>query len=461
MKTVAELLHEENQSFKNFVLLITCLIGFFIVMITNTTLPLPGRVCAVMIDAGSTGTRAQVFTFRKDPETGLLILDKTKLFQEQKSLAALATGTSAPGPFFKPLLEKVKKAVPGIRRRKRTPIALRATAGLRLLGADAAERALEQARNALNASEFLFEPEWVSVLDEQEEAKHAWTTVNFLKGGLHSGNKDDLVGALDLGGASMQIVYQKDEDGKRVEEKDGEEVESAGIEDVRKYTSEMDTKVMVLGREYTLHTTSYLGLGLFDFTKKLYKLFDMEGVLEEGNPCFRRNKLFEEKTLRLGVPGSEETRVVTLRGDGDFKRCVASAEIAIGTFSNIFSNRNKIPKGKSFYAFAYFYDRTVGLGLPASAAKIDLEAKGKDLCETPAERFEGEDRDEACAEYSYVYALLKIFTNDFSEGEGAKIRFEQFIDGHMLGWALGATLETIQPVMHEQLSLDKESLVMT
>lgn len=460
-KTIPELLYEANQSMKNFALLITCLIGFFVVMITNTILPPQGRVCAIMIDAGSMGTRAQVFTFRQDPKTELLVLETTKMFQEQKSLAALATGTIAPGPFFKPLLEKVKKAVPGIRRRKRTPIALRATAGLRLLGADAAERALEQARNALNSSEFLFEPEWVSVLDEQEEAKHAWTTVNFLKGGLHSGKKDDLVGALDLGGASMQIVYQKDDDTKIMEEGSEEEVEGAGIEDIRKYTSETDTKLKVLGKEYTLHTTSYLGLGLFDFTKKLYALFDREGVLEEGNPCFRRDKLFEEKALRLGVPGSEETRVVTLRGDGDFERCVASAEIAIGTFSNVFSDKNKVPKGKQFYAFAYFYDRTVGLGLSALATKADLEAKGKDLCETSAEEFKGADRDEACAEFSYIYALLKVFTDNFSKGKGAKIRFEQFIDGHMLGWALGATLETIQPVMHKQLSLDKESLVMT
>lgn len=461
LKTTPELLNEEKQSLKNFVLLTASLIAFFIFMVINTPLPPPGRVCAIMIDAGSTGTRAQVFTFRKDPETKLLVLDKTRIFKEQKSLAALATGTASPGPFFKPLLEKVKKAVPGIRRRKRTPIALRATAGLRLLGIEASEHALEQARTALNASEFLFKPEWVSVLDEQEEAKYAWTTVNFLKGGLHSGLKKDLVGALDLGGASLQIVYQRDGSEKAEEERAEDGSETEDYQELRKSTSERDTKVKVLGREYSLHTTSYLGLGLFDFIKKLCTLFDREGVLEEGNPCFRKDKLFEGKTLKLGVPGSEEIRVVTMRGDGDFKRCVASAEIAIGTFSNLFSTKNRIPKDKSFYAFAYFYDRTVGLGLPASATKTQLEAKGKALCETSAEDFEGDDRDEACAEFSYIYALLKIFTNNFAESEGVKIRFEQFVGGHMLGWALGATLETIQPVMQEQLALDKESLIVS
>lgn len=389
-----------------------------------------------------------------------MLLDGTKMFLEKTSITALATGTSEATPFFKPLLEKVKKAVPGIRRRKRTPIALRATGGLRLLGEEAAERALELSRTSLNASEFLFEPEWVSVLEEQEEATHAWTTVNYLTGGFDDRDDTKLFGALELGGASLQVVYHKDdsfvEEEEDKEERDGEE---ADYEDPENTAAEVDTNVKILGKEYMLHTTSYLGLGLKEYKKKLYMLFDREGVLEEGNPCFRKGKVFDKKRLHLGVTGSEETRVVTMTGDGDFERCVASAEIVIGTFSDLYSKKKKLPKGQEFYAFAYFYDKTVRLGLSKSPSKTELDEMGRDLCETPADKFEGKDVADACTEFSYIYALLKLFSGNFSQEDGARIRVEQFIDGHMLGWALGAALETVQPVMHKQLSLDQESLI--
>lgn len=405
-----------------------------------------------------------MFAFRRDPHTNQLVLDSTKMFTNKKSLAGLAAGTAGPATtFFKPLLDKVKKAVPGIRRRKRTPIALRATAGLRLVGVQKAENALVQARKALNASEFLFRNEWVSILEEEDEAAHAWTTVNFLMGNMENsfrrGGDRPYYGALELGGASMQVVYHKvnDEEGDSESKNEGDE--DAG-RDTEGQVMTADTTVDVLGSTYELHSMSHLGLGLFDFTKKLYTLFDREGVLEEGNPCFRKDKVFTEKMLRFGVPGSEESRVVTMTGDGDFDRCVSSAEITIATFSKLYSMKKKLPSKTPFYAFAYFYDRTVRLGLSATPSKKQLIAKGKMLCEAhPAVQVEG-DFDEACAEFSYIYALLKHFTNDFSTKEGIRIRFEQFVDGHMLGWALGAMLETIEPVMKLQLALDSESLIL-
>lgn len=473
IKTVPELLAEESRAFANFIALVLIVVAFFAYMVQVTELPPPGRVFGIMIDAGSTGTRAQVFVFRQEVGRSALVLDETKMFRMPKSIAALATGT-AEGAFFKPLLEKVKKAVPGVRRRKRTPIALRATAGLRLLGEEEAEYALEQARAALNASEFLFREEWVSLLEDKEEAAHAWTTVNFLKGNFHGKDGEEEVehvGALDLGGASMQIVFKQDEVDKVLEDEE-EEQDNSKVEgddevpeDEEEYLreevpsfEEEDHTVEVFGNEYSLHSTSHLGLGLFDFTKKLYLLFDREGVLEEGNPCFRKGKVFEQKTLRFGVPGSEESRVVTMTGDGHFDRCVASAEITIAEFSKLYTKKSRLPKGKPFYAFAYFYDRTVGLGVSATPSKDELVAKGKELCQTPPDEDVDGDFDEACAEFSYIYTLLKIFTDDFSSPD-VHIRFEQFVDGHMLGWALGAMLDTVQPVMHMQLSLDSEPLI--
>lgn len=450
-KTVDELVKEEERSFSQFLSLCGIVIAVFLYMIRTTDLPPPRRVYAVMIDAGSMGTRAQIFRFVHDKESDMLVLNGSELHKISKSIAALGTGVAGTGPqFFRPLLDEVKKSVPGIRRRQRTPILLRATAGLRLLGPHAADHALSEARKALNASEFLFRDEYVSILDPKDEGVFAWTTVNYLLGNLHNHGKQTAkpkvpVATLELGGASMQIVHSV--------QKDSEADDT---------TEQKDTHDLTLfGREYTLSTTSHLGLGLIDFTKRLYQVFDWEGVLEEGNPCFRKGKNISEKSLRLGVAGSDESRTVSLIGDGNFDRCVSSAQIAIASFLKAENGITALPDKSTAFAFAYFYDRTVGLGLPKGASKKQLLAKGRELCESSHDRFVRGDFDEACLEFSYIYAVLKMVTDDFSSSRAVSVRFEQYVDGHMLGWALGAVLDIIEPVVQAQIALDDEPLLMS
>lgn len=440
-KTVEELIEEEDKSFSQFLSLCGIVTLVFLYMIRTTELPPSRRVYAVMMDAGSTGTRAQVFQFVHDQDTKRLELVDTKIHNISKSIAALGTGHGGTGPqFFKPLLENSKKSVPGMRRRRRTPIILLATAGLRLLGNDAAEHALNQARLALNASEFRFREDYVSILNPRDEAMYGWITVNYLLGKFgESKSKRTPVATLELGGASVQVTHAVDDD-----------------------SSGRLQKVHMFGKIYKLRATSHLGFGLFGFTSKLYRTFELEDVLEEGNPCFRKGKVFTEKSLRLGVTGSEESRIVTIVGDGDFHRCVASAEIVIASFTTEGEESfPKLPRNSIAYAFAYFYDRTVGLGLSSEPTKEELWNKGKELCESdPSEIVKG-DFDEACAEFAYIYSIIKMVTDDFSKDRGVRVRFEQFVNGHMLGWALGATLDIVQPVMGEQISLDNEPLTIS
>ncbi|PXF48272.1 Ectonucleoside triphosphate diphosphohydrolase 5 [Gracilariopsis chorda] len=461
-KSVPQLLDEEYSSFKNFLSLaaVACLVFFH--MIQNTKLPPPGRVHGVMIDAGSTGTRAQVFTFRFDKEHRHLELQSTAMFAHNKTLDTLASATASSSKlFFKPLLEKVKKAVPGLRRRKRTPIALHATAGFRLLGDEKAERALDMARQALGSTEFMFKSEWVSVLSESDEANHAWVTTNYLLRNFDPENKEkQFVGALELGGASMQIVFHDDGDiDESITTPESEEAEAQKVKENGHFPA-AQTPIKVFGQTYTLHSRNHLGLGLVNFKKKLYGIFDHEGVLEEGNPCFRKGTTFKDTKLKVQRPDFTGPKTVRIVGDGDFDRCVASAEIAISSYSRLFDKRSHLPDEKKFVAFAYFYDKTVRLGLNSSATKEEMIAKGKELCEDQgAESHAG--LDERCAEFSYIFAVLKILTENFSVSK-TNVSFEQFVDGHMLGWPLGAVLDTLQPeVIASQVSLDKEPPLMT
>lgn len=451
-----------NASFLSYVGICLAVTVFYVGLAFSTPRIAPGTVRAVVIDAGSTGTRAQIFSFATEPHFNLRA---TEFYQIPASVAALGAypSTVSGAAFFEPLLDRVKKRIPSPRRQAITPIVLRATAGLRLLGNEGAEHALRECRRALRQSGFLFQDEWASVLDEKDEGIYAWTTVNYLLGnldvqhitGVHPADKP-FAGVLDLGGGSLQLVFRSDDTPDPPRKLSQSQIHAGTPQSLPPAVMRAE----FMGKQYRVLAKSHLGHGLFDFTKKLYLLFDREGVLEHGNPCFRKGKKLTRKSLRLGVPGAEETRVVDIDGDGDFQRCVASCEIILDGFDVPSSSAVKLAKNTEFYAFAYFFDRTVGLGLPENATKAQLEEKGRELCgpEKPASHREHkenglklEDFDEACAEFSYIYALLKRLSHDFDVHTGVSFRFVQHIDGHMLGWALGAVLAEVREALALQL----------
>jgi hypothetical protein len=141
---------------------------------------------------------------------------------------------------------------------------------------------------------------------------------------------------------------------------------------------------------------------------------------------------------------------VNIRGNGDFGRCVASVDIVLSAFDVPAASAASVAQagGVEFYAFAFFHERVVGFGLPENPTKLDLLRKGEQLCNAPLSpsyqaHSKAEVGDDACAEFSYVYALLKRISKDFDEETGVTFRFIQYIDGHMLGWALGSVLEEL------------------
>lgn len=417
-------------------------------------------VRAVVIDAGSTATRAQLFTFTavpsdKNPAQPNLTLISTEIHEMPGRVAALAFGGVNAVDFFAPLVDKMRLAVHSPSRRAKVPIILRATAGLRLLGSEASEEALKGCRVALHASGFLFDDSWASVLDETDEAVFAWTGVNYLIGALDSASSStpprSNVGIMDMGGSSVQFAFRSDAE--------PEQPARLSEAEVRAGRPQPSAPAVVMAKflqsTHRVIAKSHLRHGMKDFTALLYTLFDREGVLADGNPCFRSGKHFAQKTVRLGLPGAEEARTIDIVGDGDFGRCVASVEIVLDGYDVPSSSAVKLAKGTTFYAFAYFHDRVVGFGLPESPTLEDFEAKGEQLCSAAMKTDglgEAESRDEACVEFSYIFAILRRLSNNFDKESGVSFRFVQYVDGHMLGWALGAALKELTPeLMSTQL----------
>lgn len=405
---------------------------FFIYLGISTDVPIADVSHAVIIDAGSTGTRAQVFSFRDRS------LFQTKLFAIDKPISHLAFGSDSTS-FFKSMLDGVKSVIPGVKRRKSVPLALRATAGLRLSVPEHADRALDEARKALKSSGFLVKDEWISIMDDQSEGTGAWTTVNYLRGHLN-GSLSESVGIMELGGASLQIVFEANDEAL-------EEVDVVKRAFGKSRASHPLVPRIVEGnwggKDRKLISINRLGFGLNEFTKKLYSVFDREGVLTEGNPCFRKGKVLEDKILLLG---SGVQFKETFTGDGDFERCVASAQIALAQYGPLDTSLLATFKGE-VVGFAFLYDLTVALGISESPTKEELMELGKKLCEGDGST--ANDTDEICLEYSYVYLLLSEITGGFKNE--AKLKLVQYIDGHMLGWSLGSVLTDFGTALSEQL----------
>lgn len=136
---------------------------------------------AVVLDAGSTGTRVLAFAFHQSLSDNNLKL-KNELFQEVKpGLSSYAENPEAGAESVKQLLAKAKVFIPQDKWAS-TPIALKATAGLRLLPKDKADAILNAVSNVIRSSGFHATDSSVGIMDGVDEGIFSWFTVNFLLG---------------------------------------------------------------------------------------------------------------------------------------------------------------------------------------------------------------------------------------------------------------------------------------
>jgi apyrase len=172
---------------------------------------------AVVVDAGSSGTRVHVFRFypAQPGKNSLPILAGTPtVVRRTPGLSAFTDDPSSAGRQVEDLLRVAATAVPPWQRAD-TPVVLLATAGLRLLatqwGDAVAQSVLDACKPALGDSGFLFREEWAHILPGPDEGAFAWVAANYAAGRLfeqaRDGGHTPTVGVLELGGASAQVTY--------------------------------------------------------------------------------------------------------------------------------------------------------------------------------------------------------------------------------------------------------------
>lgn len=186
---------------------------------------------AVVIDCGSSGTRAHIYswstsatganeqdlssvTHHTDRRTGKKLI---KLIQP--GLSSVSDEPDRAGDYLKPIMDFVALSIPHDRH-SNTPIYIMATGGMRLLRKDVQDKIL----NVLSGSirrDYEFEKIDARVISGADEGINLWLTVNSLSrrlGSAYSGQQPGTLykrpassrtlGVLEMGGASAQVVFE-------------------------------------------------------------------------------------------------------------------------------------------------------------------------------------------------------------------------------------------------------------
>ncbi|EGW01649.1 Ectonucleoside triphosphate diphosphohydrolase 5 [Cricetulus griseus] len=372
----------------------------------------------IMFDAGSTGTRIHVYTFVQKTAGQLPFLEGEIFDSVKPGLSAFADQPKQGAETVQALLEVAKDSIPRSHW-KRTPVVLKATAGLRLLPEQKAQALLLEVEEIFKMSPFLVPDDSVSIMDGSYEGILAWVTVNFLTGQLH-GHGEETMGTLDLGGASTQITFLP-QFAKTLEQTP------------RDYLTSFE----MFNSTFKLYTHSYLGFGL-----KAARLATLGALETEGTDghTFRSACLprwLEAEWIFGGVKyqygGNQE-------GEMGFEPCYAEV-------LRVVQGRLHQPeeiRGSSFYAFSYYYDRAADTHLidyeKGGVLKVeDFERKAREVCDNLESFTSGSPF--LCMDLSYITALLK---DGFGFADGTLLQLTKKVNNIETGWALGATFHLLQ-----------------
>ncbi|XP_075185596.1 nucleoside diphosphate phosphatase ENTPD5 isoform X1 [Anomaloglossus baeobatrachus] len=417
----------------------------------------------IVFDAGATGTRIHIYTFRPSSTRPSLEIDG-EIFESLKpGLSAFAQQPEQGAESVRSLLQLALDNIPSTHWKK-TPLLLKATAGLRLLPALQAEALLQEVRKVFSSSPFLVPGNSVSIMDGTDEGVLAWITVNYLTGLLDG---DRTVGILDLGGGSTQITFLP--------------LAKATLDQT---PADFLTSFELFNSTYRLYTRRYfiitcLALDISPCLEVLSLLLWTISLLPYGSHsvrsfytaamCYLGLGLKAARLAVLGasvsaaeqnqtfrshcVPADVEARwtfagiTYTYAGQSDglvgFDACYSEVQhILQGKFHHV----DEI-HGRRFYAFSYYYDRAVDTSLiehedVGELTIRDFAGKAQEVCDH-MDRFTSQSPF-LCMDLSYITALLR---EGFGFEEDTIIQLAKKVREIETSWTLGAIIQELQHLL--------------
>jgi len=419
-----------------------------------------------MIDAGSTGSRIHVYRFNNcgpTPELEDEIFEMTAKKEGGSGLSSYGSDAEGAAKSLDVLMDVAVKNVPE-KLKGCTPVAVKATAGLRKLGPEKSDAILQAVRRRLE-DEYPFpvlsaEAGGVEVMDGKDEGVYAWITTNYLLGKIGGPDKTPTAAVFDLGGGSTQIVFQP----TFPEAHDGGMPEKM-LEGDHKY------ELAFGGREFSLYQHSYLGYGLMEARNNIHRtvvqgMYDANPTTSEwmagpvSNPCLipGTSKTVDVSMTAGHALGAKVTVNMTGPANGSPAQCRALAEKTLFKDAECklqpcaFNGVHQPSLEKTFareevYLFSYFYDRIKPLGMPESFALRELKDLTARVCQAgdawkvfeslPEALEELHDRPESCLDLNFMLALLHT---GYDMPIDREVKIAKKIKGNELGWCLGASL---------------------
>lgn len=416
-----------------------------------------------MIDAGSTGSRIHVYRFNNCGATPELEHEEFKMTEKVaggSGLSSYKTDAEGAAKSLDVLMDVAMKTVPD-RLKSCSPVAVKATAGLRLLGTEMSNKILDAVRERLETV-YPFpvvskENKGVEIMEGKDEGVYAWITTNYLLGKIGGPDKTPTAAVFDLGGGSTQIVFQPTFKSP-----------SGGMPETLK---EGDHKYNLTfgGRDFTLYQHSHLGYGLMTAREAIHKVvvqakYDADPTdrqwLSQGivNPCIAPGMTRSVKvtldahhplgeTLTLNMTGPPTGSPAQCRGLAEkILEKDAACDLAPCSFRGVHQpSLSKTFAREDVYVFSYFYDRTAPLGMPESFTLKELRDITATVCDGKKswDVFAGvggaleelRGRPEWCLDLNFMLALLHT---GYEMPMDREVKIAKKIKGNELGWCLGA-----------------------
>lgn len=415
------------------------------------------------IDAGSTGSRIHVYKFNNCGPTPELEHEEFKMTEPRpqgSGLSSYKSDAEGAARSLDPLMDVAMRTVPD-EYKSCSPIIVKATAGLRLLGEETSSNILEAVRTRLETV-YPFpvvsrEKGGVEIMTGEDEGIFAWITTNYLLGRIGGPGDTSTAAVFDLGGGSTQIVFEPQF-----------KAEAQMAEGAHKY--ELDFG----GRHFQLYQHSHLGYGLMSARESLHRSVVDNMHMQHTdknwldfpilNPCIAPGM---SREINLTFPDGHDlapVQRVVMEGPSEpmATHCRALAEGILhkdATCSLIPCSFNGIHQPsleqtfarEDVYILSFFYDRTHVLGMPDSFSLRELHDLTGKVCggEKTWSAFANikgaledlRDRPEWCLDLSFINALLRT---GYEMPIDREVKIGKKLRGYELGWCLGASLPLLE-----------------
>ncbi|NXX77678.1 ENTP8 diphosphohydrolase, partial [Urocolius indicus] len=411
--------------------------------------PVPPQF-GLVFDAGSTHTALYVYRWPADKENGTGIVSQVEACTVAgPGISSYADNPAGAGASLKPCLDKALELIPAEQQRD-TPIYLGATAGMRLLREQNSTEAQQIfAEIAKTIGEYPLAFRGAQILTGNEEGSFGWITVNYLLQTLvkfsfaekwEHPQDTEVLGALDLGGASTQITFQP----------------GAAVEDQNSSVS-----LRLYGSDYGLYTHSYLCYGRLQALRMLLAALLQGGAAgrEISHPCYPRGYRQNVSAAELHgspcVPGTAAAaQDVPLTGTGEPAACRAAVrrlfDFSCGSDGACgFNGVRQPPVRGRFLAFAGFYYTFQFLNLTSQQSLNDVNSTIENFCNKTWTEVRALQRAARSPELGYLHTYCAVATYiltllvdgyKFNEDTWGNIHFSQKAANTDIGWTLGFML---------------------